>query len=56
MIYVLLPDDPLPAQVAKALQDYYAKHGKPPAVTESIEVEVVDERIEIKEFSVGETE
>jgi len=53
MIYVLIPNEPLPEQVAKALKEYYERHGTPPA---PITIEMGGGEVEIREFSLGEEE
>jgi hypothetical protein len=52
MIYVIIPSDPLPANVAKALSEYYARHGNPPPPFVSAEVD--GEVVEVKEFETKE--
>lgn len=54
-IYFQMKEE-LPETVARALHDWYAKHGPPPCIVEGIEVEIRGEVVEIKEFTMKETE
>lgn len=58
-IYFRMTEE-LPETVAMALHDWllkwYAKNGPPPILFESIEVEIRGEVIEIKGFTMKETE
>lgn len=47
-------DKPLPKRIADALDEWYAVHGNPPPITESISIVVDGEVFEIKLFTVGE--
>lgn len=50
-----LNDEPMPKQIADALARYYAEHGTPPPVAESIVVFVEGQWIVVDLFSVKET-